>query len=162
CAVVVILIAVIGSVCAYWESYLSTTAGQRVMHDLRHTLYHHVQRMSLAFYEQRTTGDMVVRLTSDIDAAQDFVSSVLLGIILDVLTLIGILTVMFYLDWHLTVIALSVTPILGFVTFRLTTRIKKAAREVKKRESELASVVQESITSIRVIKAFAREDYEED
>jgi ATP-binding cassette, subfamily B, bacterial len=162
CAGAVILIAVIGSICGYWESYLSTTAGQRVMHDLRHTLYHHVQRMSLSFYEKQTTGDMVVRLTSDIDAAQDFVSSVLLGIILDVLTLIGILGVMFYLDWHLTLIAISVTPILGFVTFRLTKRIKKAAREVKKRESELASVVQESITSIRVIKAFAREDYEED
>ena len=161
-AAAVIGIAVIGSTCAYWESYLSTTAGQRVMHDLRHALYHHVQRMSLSFYEGRTTGDMVVRLTSDIDSAQDFVSSVLLGIILDVLTLIGILGVMTYLDWHLTVIALSVTPILGFVVFRLTRRIKKAAREVKKRESDLASVVQESIASVRVIKAFAREEFEED
>jgi len=91
----VIVIAVIGSFSSYWESYLSTTAGQRVMHDLRHSVYHHVQRLSLSFYEGRQTGDLIVRLTSDIDAAQDFVSSVLLGIILDVLTLIGILGVMF-------------------------------------------------------------------
>src|SRR5689334_10488436 len=132
------------------------------MHDLRHSVYHHVQRLSLSFYEGRQTGDLIVRLTSDIDAAQDFVSSVLLGIILDVLTLIGILGVMFYLDWHLTLIAVSVTPILGIVVFRLTARIKKAAREVKKRESDLASVVQESITSIRVVKAFSGEAYEED
>jgi ATP-binding cassette subfamily B protein len=161
-AVAVIVVAVIGSIASYWSSYLSTTAGQHVMHDLRHAVYHHVQRLSLSFYEHQQTGDIIVRLTSDIDAAQDFVSSVLLGILLDVLTLIGILSVMFYLDWHLTLIAVSVTPILGFVVFRLTGRIKKAAREVKKRESDLASVVQESITSVRVVKAFSGEDYEED
>jgi ATP-binding cassette subfamily B protein len=160
-AVTVIVIAVIGSISAYWSSYLSTTAGQHVMHDLRHMVYHHVQRLSLSFYETRQTGDLIVRLTSDIDAAQDFVSSVLLGIVLDVLTLLGILGVMFFLDWHLTLIALSVTPVLGFVVFRLTSRIKRAAREVKKRESDLASVVQESITSVRVVKAFGSEDYEE-
>lgn len=161
-ALATIVIAVVGSFSSYWESYLSTTAGQRVMHDLRHAVYHHVQRLSLSFYEGRQTGDLIVRLTSDIDAAQDFVSSVLLGIILDVLTLIGILAVMFYLDWHLTLIAVSVTPVLAIVVFRLTARIKKAAREVKKRESDLASVVQESITSVRVVKAFSAETFEEE
>jgi ATP-binding cassette subfamily B protein len=161
-AAAVIAITVIGSFASYWESYLTTTAGQHVMHDLRHAVYHHVQRLSLSFYETRQTGDIIVRLTSDIDAAQDFVSSVLLGILLDVLTLAGILGVMFYLDWHLTLIAISVTPVLALVVFSLTRRIKKAAREVKKRESDLASVVQESITSMRVVKAFSAEDYEED
>jgi subfamily B ATP-binding cassette protein MsbA len=160
-ALAVIVITVLGSFASYWESYLTTTAGQHVMHDLRHAVYHHVQRMSLQFYEKQQTGDIIVRLTSDIDAAQDFVSSVLLGILLDVLTLAGILGVMFYLDWHLTLIAISVTPVLGLVVFSLTRRIKKAAREVKKRESDLASVVQESITSVRVVKAFSGEDFEE-
>ena len=156
-ALAVIAIAVVGAVSSYAEKYLSTTVGQRVMHDLRHMLYHHVQRLSLSFYEQRQTGDMVVRLTSDIDAAQDFISSVLLGMMLDVLTLAGMLGVMVYLDWQFTLIALSVAPVLFVVVYRLTRRIKKAAREVKKKESELASVVQESISSVRVVKAFARE-----
>ncbi len=161
-AVSVVVIAVAGAISSYWEKYLSTTVGQHVMHDLRHLLYHHVQRLSLSFYEQRQTGDMVVRLTSDIDAAQDFVSSVLLGMLLDVLTLVGMLAVMFYLDWKFTLIALSVVPLMFVVVYRLTRRIKQAAREVKKKESELASVVQESISSVRVIKAFAREEYEEE
>jgi ATP-binding cassette subfamily B protein len=161
-AISIILIAVVGSISAYWQSYLSTTAGQRVMHDLRHMVYHHVQRLSLSFYEHQQTGDLIVRLTSDIDAVQDFVSSVLLGIVLDVLTLVGILVVMFFLDWHLTLIALSVTPVLAFVVFQLTGRIRRAAREVKKRQSDLTSVVQESITSVRVIKAFGSEAYEEE
>jgi subfamily B ATP-binding cassette protein MsbA len=158
----IVAIATLGAAASYARSYLTTTVAQHVAHDLRHTLYHHVQRLSLAFYEQRQTGDMVVRLTSDIDAAQNFISSVLIDMILDVLTLTGMLGVMVYLDWHFTLIAISVVPVLFVVVYRLTRRIKRAAREVKKQESELASVVLESLSLVRVIKAFAREDYEED
>ena len=161
-AIAVVAIAIVGAMSSYVEKYLSTTVGQHVMHDLRHMLYHHVQRLSLSFYDHRQTGDMVVRLTSDIENAQDFVSSVLLGMILDVITIVGMLGVMLYLDWHFTLIALTVVPLLFFVVYRLTRRIKSAAREVKMKESELASVVQESISSVRVVKAFAREDYEEE
>jgi ATP-binding cassette subfamily B protein len=160
-ALAVVVIAVIGAVSAYTEKWLSTAVGQHVAHDLRHMLYHHVQRLSLSFYEHRQTGDMVVRLTSDIDAAQDFISSALLGILLDGFTLVGMLAVMFYLDWRFSLIALSVAPVLFLVVYRFTRRIKRAAREVKQKESELASVVQESIASVRVVKAFAREEYEE-
>jgi ATP-binding cassette subfamily B protein len=159
--IAVLAIAVVGAVGTYCEKYLATAVGQRVMYDLRHLLYHHVQRLSLSFYDQRKTGDLVVRLTSDIDAAQDFISSAALGMFLDVMTLVGMLLVMFYLDWRFSLIALSVAPLLFLVTFRLMRRIKRATREVKKKESELASVVQESISSIRVVKAFASEDYEE-
>ena len=77
-AISVVLIAIVGAVSSYWQSYLSTTVGQYVMHDLRHTLYHHVQRLSLSFYDQQRTGDLVVRLTSDINDVRDFVSSVVL------------------------------------------------------------------------------------
>ncbi len=120
-----------------------------------------MQRLSLSFYEQRQTGDMVVRLTSDIDAAEDFISSAVLGIVLDLLTLVGMMAVMFYLDWRFSLIGLSVAPVLFVMVYRFTRRIKKAARDVKKKESELASVVQESISSVRVVKAFAQEDFEE-
>ena len=161
-AVGVVTIAVGGALASYTEKYLSTKVGQRVLYDLRHILYHHIQRLSLSYYEQQKTGDLIVRITSDIDGVQDFVSSGLLGIIIDVLTLVGMLCVMFYLDWHFTLIALSVVPILFFVVYSYTHRIKKAMRAVKKKESEIASVVQESLTSMRVIKAFAREDYEEE
>src|SRR6185436_5506666 len=79
-ALAVMAIAVVGAVSSYAQRYLSTTVGARVGYDLRHMLYHHVQRLSLAFYEQRRTGDMVVRLTSDIDAAESFISNAVLGI----------------------------------------------------------------------------------
>jgi len=160
-ALAVVVIAMIGAISTYTEKYLSTTVAKRVGYDLRHLLYHHVQRLSLSFYEHRQTGDMVVRLTSDIDAAEDFISSAVLGMALDVITIAGMLSVMFYLDWRFSLIGLSVAPVLFVVVFRFTRRIKKATREVKKKESELASVVQESISSARVVKAFAQEEFEE-
>jgi ATP-binding cassette subfamily B protein len=160
-AIAVIGIAVIGAVSSYAEKYLSATVAKRLGHDLRHMLYHHVQRLSLSFYERQRTADTVIRLTSDIDAAEDFVSSALLGILLNVLTLVGMMAVMFYLDWRFSLIGLSVAQMLFVIVYRFTRRIRQAARAVKKKESELASVVQESITSARIVKAFAREDFEE-
>jgi len=161
-ALAVVAIAVFGAISSYTNDYLSATVGKHVGYDLRRLLYHHVQRMSLSFYEHRQTGDMVVRLTSDIDAAESFISSAVLGIVLDVITLAGMAVVMFYLDWRFSLIGLSIAPFLFVTVYRFTRRIKRAAREVKKKESELASVVQESISSARVVKAFAQEDFEED
>jgi len=160
-AAAVIGIAVIGAISSFTEKYLSTTVAKRVGYELRHMLYHHVQRLSLSFYEQRKTGDMVVRLTSDIDATEDLISSAVLGIALNLLTLTGMMAVMFYLDWRFSLIGLSVAPFLFVLVYRLTRGIKNATRAVKRQESELASVVQESIASVRVVKAFAREDFEE-
>lgn len=160
-AVAVIVIAAVGALSSYVENYLTVNVGQRVMHDLRRTVYHHIQRLSLSFYDKVKTGDLISRVTSDIGAIQDFISSALLGILVDVLTLVGMLGVMFYLNWTFTLIALSVLPILFVVVYTFTHRIKSASREVRKKESEIVSVIQEVISSMRVVKAFAREDYEE-
>ena len=156
----VVIIAVVNAVSAYADKYLSSTVGKRVGHELRHRLYHHMQRLSLSFYEKQQTGDMVVRLTSDIDAAEDFITSIL-AIGLDLVTILGMIVVMFYLDWRFSLIGLSVAPALFVMVYRYTRRIKDAAREVKKEESALASVVQESMSSARVVKVFAGERYEE-
>jgi subfamily B ATP-binding cassette protein MsbA len=160
-AAAVIGIAALGAVSSYTHKYLSATVGKRVGYDLRHALYHHVQRLSLSFYEKRQTGDMVVRLTHDIDAVEGFITGAVLGIVLDVIKLGGMLAVMLYLDWRFSLIGLSIAPVLFVITFVVMRRIKAAAKEVRRKESELASVVQESIASARVVKAFAREDFEE-
>jgi len=156
----VVVIAAMHAVGAYAEKYFSSTVGKRVGYELRRRLYHHVQRLSLSFYERRQTGDMVVRLTSDIDSAEDLIAS-LLQIALDLITILGMTAVMFYLDWRFSLIGLSVAPVLFVMVFRYTRRIKQAAREVKVKESSLASVVQEAMSSARAVKAFATEDEEE-
>jgi ATP-binding cassette, subfamily B, bacterial len=157
----VILIAVLGAVSSYFEKYLTTTVGQWVAHDLRLMLYHRIQRLSLIEHGESRTGDMISRVTSDIDAIQDFINSALLGIVVNLLTLVGMIGVMLYFNWRFTLIALSMAPVLGLVVYFYTRRIKKASRAVRKKESELLSGVAEALSSIQVIQAFAREDYEQ-
>ena len=159
-AAAVLVIAVFGALCAYTEKLLSTTVGQWVMHDLRQRLYFHIQRLSLAYHDQKSTGDLVSTVTSDIDSIQSFISSNLLDALINVVTLVGMVGVMFWINWRFTLVALSVAPILGLVVYKYTRLIRKAAREVRKKEGQIVSVIQEVLSSMRVVKAFAREDYE--
>jgi ATP-binding cassette subfamily B protein len=160
-AVAVLAIALMDAVCSYTEKYVTTSVGQWVTHDLRLMLYHRIQRLSLAYHDQTQTGDLLSRVTSDIDAIQSFIVSGLLTALVNSMTLVGMVSVMFYINWRFTLIALSVAPVLAAVVFTYTRRIKKASRQVRKKEGEIVSVIQEVLSSIRVVKAFAREDYEE-
>ena len=157
----VAVIAIVGAISSYLENYLTTSVGQSVMHDLRRTLYHHIHRLSLAEHDEKRTGDLIGRVTTDIEAIQAFITTALLGILSSVLTLVGIIGIMLYLNWRFTLISLAIAPVLFLVVYIFTRRIKKASRAVRKKESELLSIVQEVFSSIRVVKAFAREDYEE-
>jgi subfamily B ATP-binding cassette protein MsbA len=157
----VIVIAVFGAISSYIEKYLTTSVGQWVMHDLRRVLYSHIQRLSLSYHDQKRTGDLISRCTTDIDAVQSLISQVLLGMLVNILTLIGMMAVMLYLNWAFTVIALLVAPALFFVVYHYTHRIKNASRAMRRQEGEVVSVLEEVLSSIRVVKAFAREDYEQ-
>jgi ATP-binding cassette, subfamily B, bacterial len=157
----VLAIAVLDAISSYAEKYLTTSVGQWITHDLRRTLYFHIQRLSLAFHDQSRTGDLISRVTEDIDNIQSFVASGLLTSLINAITLLGIVGVMFYLNWRFTLIALSVAPVLFILVYTYTRRIKKASRAVRKKEGEIVSVVEEALNSIRVIKAFAREEYEQ-
>jgi subfamily B ATP-binding cassette protein MsbA len=157
----VAVIAVLGAISSYVEKYMTTSVSQWVAHDLRRTLYNHIQRLSLTEYDETRTGDLISRVTSDIEAIQDFIDSALLGMLVSAFTLLGMIGVMLYINVRFTLIALSVAPALFLVVFYFTRRIKKTSRAVRKKQSELLSIVEEVLTSIRVVKAFAREDYEE-
>jgi len=160
-AIAVLAIAAVGAVSSYTERYLTTTVGQYVMHDLRQTLYSHVQRLSLAYHDCKYTGDLISRLTSDVDSIQSFIASGLLGALVSSITLVGMIILMSYLNWRFTLIAVSVAPLLFYVVFHYTRCIKTASREVRKKEGEMVSVIQEALTAIRVVKAFAGEDHEQ-
>jgi len=157
----VIVIAVFGAISSYVEKYLTTSVGQWVMHDLRRVLYSHIQRLSLSYHDQKRTGDLISRCTTDIDAVQSLISQVMLGMLVNILTLVGMMVVMLYLNWAFTVIALLVAPALFFVVYHYTHRIKNASRAMRQQEGEVVSVLEEVLSSIRVVKAFAREDYEQ-
>lgn len=155
------VIALLDALCSYKESYLMASIGQWVMHDLRRTVYSHIHRLSLTYYDQKQTGDLISRITGDIDAIRSFITSALLGSLIDGITLVGMLGVMLYLDWRFTLIALSISPVLFVIVYSYTRRIKQASRQVRKKEGKITSTVEEVLSSMRVVKAFAREDYEE-
>ncbi len=93
-AIAVIGIALLDAICFYAEKYLTTSVGQWVMHDLRRLLYAHIQDLSLGYHTQRRTGELISRLTTDIDAIQTFIVSNLLGFLVDFMTLLGMATIM--------------------------------------------------------------------
>jgi ATP-binding cassette, subfamily B, bacterial len=158
--IAVMVIALIDAVCTYGEKWVTTTVGQWVTHDLRRALYARVQRLSLSYHDQTKTGDLISRVTDDIDAIQTFIVSGLLSIVVDIATIVGMIGVMFYLSWRLTLIAMTVVPVLFTIVYVYTRKVKKYSRAVRKQEGKMISVVQEVLGSMRVVKAFARENYE--
>jgi ATP-binding cassette, subfamily B, bacterial len=155
------VITIVDSVSSYLESYMMTSVGQWVAHDIRRTVYHHVERLSLGYYDQKQTGDLITRMTNDIDAIQDVITSALMDTLIDVLTIGGMLGVMLYLNWRFSLIALGITPLLFAVVYKYKRRIKEVSRSARKKQSEVLSTIQEVFSSIRVVKAFGREDFEE-
>src|SRR3954467_1159163 len=142
----VLLIAALDAICTYTEKYLTTSVSQWVTHDLRRTIYSHIQRLSLAYHDQKRTGDLISRVTDDVENIQSFIASGLLGMLVNVITLLGMVGVMFYLNWRFTLIALSVAPPLFAIVYSYTRRIKKASREVRKKEGNVTSVVEEVLS----------------
>src|SRR3954451_19124712 len=144
----VLAIALLDAVCSYAEKYITTSVGQWITYDLRRTIYAHIQRLSLAFHTEKRTGDLISRVTNDVDIIQTFITSGLLGIFINLLTLFGMIGVMLYLNWRFTLIALSVAPVLFIVVYTYTHRIKKASRKVRKKEGEITSTVEEVLSSM--------------
>jgi len=156
----VLLIAIIGAVGSYVERQSVTALGQRVTHELRCRVYAHAQRLSMSYHDKKRTGDIISTATADVDAIQSAVTSGVLDTMYYALLLIGMSGLMLYLDWRFTLIALAVLPALGAVVYTLTRRIKRASRDVRVREADLMSTMQEVLSSIRLVKAFGREDHE--
>src|SRR5262245_33256123 len=157
----VVLIALLGAIASYIDNYYTESVGQYVARDLRQRVYHHLDRLSLSYYDTRETGDMLSTITTDIDTIQDFASGSTLGILVDLMTILGMLGLMFWLDFDFALIAVAVTPLLLLFVMRFKKAVKKATHEVRKRQSEIVEVVQEGLESMRVVKAYGRQALEE-
>jgi ABC-type multidrug transport system fused ATPase/permease subunit len=162
CAFVFVGIAAIGSIAGYIENYYNESVAQYVANDLRKKMYHHLQRLSLAYYDSHQTGKLLSTITADVSTIQDFASSTLLNILVDSLTIVGMLGLMFYLNSGFTLVALGVTPFLLFFVARFKKAMKKATREVRKDQSNMFTVLQQGLESIRAVNAFGRQELEED
>ncbi|WP_246182788.1 ABC transporter ATP-binding protein [Mycolicibacterium grossiae] len=156
-AIIVVVIAVIAAVATYVANYLTETVGQRIGNELRNRAYHHLQQLSLSYFDTHRVGPILSTLTDDVDTIQDFASASTLGIATDLLTIVGMLALMLWLQWDFTLIALVVAPLLLLFVSRVRKAVKAATHEVRRRESEIVAVAEEGLQSIRVVKAFDRE-----
>jgi ABC-type multidrug transport system fused ATPase/permease subunit len=153
-------IALIGAVASYIDNYYTTSVGQWVANDLRLRIYEHLHRLSLRYYDHAKTGALVSTITSDVATIQDFASSSTLDIVIDLLTILFMVGLMFWLDWDFTLIAVAFTPVLLVFVFHFKKAVKEATRAVRVRQSEVLSIVQRGLGAIRVTKAFGRQDFE--
>jgi subfamily B ATP-binding cassette protein MsbA len=160
-SMVFILIAVAGSVATYIDNYYTESVGQWVAHDLRMRVYQHLQKLSLSYYSTHETGTILSTLTTDIQTIEGFASSSTLTILVDMLTILCMLGLMFWLNWDFTLIAVAVTPFLLLFVSRFKKAVKKATHEVRREQSEIVAVVQQGLQSIQVVKAFGQEKAEE-
>ena len=158
--VATLVIAAVGAIAGYIDNYYTTSIGQWVANDLRLRIYQHLHRLSLRYYDHARIGTLVSTITSDVATIQDFASSSTLDIVIDLLTIVFMVGLMFWLDWDFTLIAVAFTPVLLLFVFRFKTALKEATRAVRIRQSEVLSIVQRGLGSIKVTKAFGRQDLE--
>ncbi|OLD08661.1 MAG: ABC transporter [Deltaproteobacteria bacterium 13_1_40CM_3_69_14] len=161
-AISTVIIAAVGAVASYLDNYYTESVGQWVANDLRVRVYDHLEHLPLAYYDTHQTGTLLSTITDDIATIQGFASSATLGIVVDLLTIAGMLGLMFWLNWDFALIAVGVAPFLLLFVVRFRKAVKKATREVRRRESDMVGVVQQGLESIRVVNAFGRQELEEE
>jgi len=157
-----LLFVLIGSVAGYINSYFTESVAQYVANDLRQRMYHHLQRLSLAYYDTHQIAKILNTITADVLTIQDFASQSILRMVIDAMTIIGMLFIMFYLHWDFALVAVAVTPLLLIFVIRFKNEVKKATREVRKDQSIMAAVMQQGLESMKSVNAFGRQDMEEE
>ena len=142
------------------HNYTTIRVGQQMVNDLRGALYAHLQRLSLAFHSRQRVGDLLYRITADSFAVQAMIMNGVLPILSAVVLLCGMLVVLFPLDPMLTLLSLTVVPILFAVISGFNQKIVDIATQVRNTESRVYSVVQWAMSSIKLVQAFTKEEEE--
>jgi len=156
----IILLFLLKGLFDYGQAYLMNYVGLRIVADLREKLYHHIQRLSLSFFTKTSTGTIISRITYDASLIQSSVSNAITGFIKDVFTVIGLIGVLFYQHWKLALLALIIFPLAVFPIKEFGKRLRKFSRKGLQRMGSLTTLLHETITGNRIVKAFNMEDYE--
>jgi subfamily B ATP-binding cassette protein MsbA len=142
------------------DNYVRHTLGEKFIFDLRVRLYAYLQKMSLSFFERTSTGELMSRVTNDLSALESFVTHGSALTVVDFMRLIGGATILFVLDWRLAALVIIPVPILTLAFRHYNTKIRPVYRQVRARLGDINAKLQDNLSGIRVIQAFAREDIE--
>jgi len=156
-----VIIGVFGSIAGYIDKYYTESVSQWVANDLRMQVFHQLDRLSLTYYDTQRTGGLLSTITTDISTIQTFASEATLGILIDLLAIIGMLGLMFWLNFDFALITVAVAPFILVFVMRFKRTVKRATHEVRRRQSDVVAVVQEGLQSMRVVQAYGRQDLAE-
>lgn len=161
-AISIVVIFIIRGLFFYGQSYLMSWVGQKVVIDIRGEIFRKLQRLSLAFYDKNKTGTIMSYVTNDVAALQTAMVEKAVELVTEGLVLIGSIVAMLWLDWKLTLFTFCTFPVVLWFMDYFGKKIRKNGGEIQECTAELTSVLQETVSSARVIKSFVREDYEID
>jgi ATP-binding cassette, subfamily B, multidrug efflux pump len=141
----------------YWQIYLASWTGQRVVHDIRAALFAHVQRLPASFFDRNPVGRVMTRILGDVEAIGEVFTSGVVAIVGDLVTLIGVVAVMLLLHLRLTLIIFAVLPLLVALALALRVPVRRAYRDVRARLAHLNAELQETLAGMTVLQLFGRE-----
>jgi subfamily B ATP-binding cassette protein MsbA len=146
---------------SYFSTYLMTDIGQRVVRDLRNQLFGHILNQSAAFFGRRTTGQLMSRITNDVNQVQQAVSETIGDLLREGLSVIGYAVMMFYFDWRLALVSVTSAPLVVYPLVRLGQRVRRSSRRSQEQLEHLSHLTAEAFTGHRIVKAFGAERAEE-
>ncbi len=158
--IAIVVIYFLKGVCSYGQTVLMSYIGQRVITDLRAELYNHIQRQALSFFTRNPTGILMSRITNDVGLIQGAVSEAVTSLLKDSFTLVCLVFVIFYRDWQLAIVAMVVFPLTIYPIAKFGEKMRKIATSTQVTMGSLTTLLHETISGTRIVKAFGMEDYE--
>jgi subfamily B ATP-binding cassette protein MsbA len=158
--IAVVAIYMLKGLCTYVQTVLMNFIGQRVVADIRNRLYQVIQTQSMSFFTKNPTGILMSRITNDVNSMQGAVSEAVTSLLKDSFTLICLMFVIFYRDWQLALVAMVIFPVTIYPIATFGRKIRKLATRTQVTMGSLTTLLQETISGARIVKAFGREDYE--
>jgi ABC-type multidrug transport system fused ATPase/permease subunit len=158
----ILLIALFRGVFAYFQSFITSRIGYELVYRLRSELFGHLQQLSLSYHARVRTGELLTKVVSDTSALKDVFAESALTFTSHLLTVIGMFIIMFTLNWRMGLIVLATFPFLSYALFGVYRRIKASARMQREREGAVASRIHEVLSSLQIVRAFAREKLEQE
>jgi len=156
----VILLYFVKGIFRFFSSYSMHYIGIFVVKEMRSDLYEHIQNLSLSFFHGKRTGELMSRITADMMYIQGATSNLLSDFIRETLSMVGLLFVVFYRDWELAIISMIAFPPSIYFLYKIGEKLKNISRKTQEKMADMNSVLQENFSGIRIIKAFNKEDYE--
>jgi len=152
-----LLVLIVAFVAEYTQTWTMQLTGQRIMFDLRMSIYGHLQQLDLNFYDRNPVGRLMTRVTSDVDVLNDLFTSGVVTIFGDVFALVGIMAMMLWMNWRLAVVAFAVLPLVFFVTQWFRRNVRDSYRVVRGWIARINAFLQENITGMSTVQLFRRE-----